>query len=344
MSNKRGITALVGAAVGLGAGAVAQRAAVNRRRKRDPEGDEEFGTRRGVRAQRIRLDDGAQVFVEEIGPGSAKGAIFVHGSALRTDTWHYQFEGLGSHRLVFCDLRGHGLSGPAGDRDYTMETLTGDLIAVMDAVGLDEAVVVGHSVGGMIALELAKRYPERLGKQVQGLVLTNTTYGPVTESLIGGGTGLARIERVTRRPFDALKSQHARIEALRKVMKPSDAMFWMVALAGFGKDASAKQVDFVYDMISETQIEVVFDLVRSYRDFDMTHHLDMVTVPAMVLGGTEDKLTSIRASEYLGEHLPKAELHVFEGCGHMAMLERHEEFNELVEGFLDDVLGRNGGR
>ncbi|MQA99644.1 MAG: alpha/beta fold hydrolase [Actinobacteria bacterium] len=344
MASKRGITALVGAAVGVGASAVAQRVALNRRRKHDPEAEERFGTRRGVRAQRIRLDDGAQVFVEEVGPESPKGAIFVHGSALRTDTWHYQFEGLGDHRLVFCDLRGHGLSGPTGDKDYTMETLTGDLVAVMDEVGLEEAVVVGHSVGGMIALEIAKRYPERLGNQIRGLVLANTTYGPITETLIGGGTGLARIERVTRRPFDALKSQHARIEALRKLMKPSDAMFWIVALTSFGKDASAKQIDFVYDMISETPIEVVFDLVRSYRDFDMTDHLDMVTVPTLVLGGSEDRLTSVRASAYLGEHLPKAELHLFEGSGHMCMLERHEEFNRLVERFLDDVLGRNGGR
>jgi pimeloyl-ACP methyl ester carboxylesterase len=344
MASKRGITALVGAAVGLGAGAIAQRAALNRRRQRDPEAHEDFGTRRGVRAQRIRLSDGAQVFVEEIGGESPKGAIFVHGSALRTDTWHYQLDGLGDHRLVFCDLRGHGLSGPSGDNDYTMETLTGDLVEVMDAVGLEEAVIVGHSVGGMIALELAKRHPHRLGRQVKGLVLTNTTYGPVTETLIGGGTGLARIERITRRPFDALKSQHARIEALRKVVRPSDTMFWMVALAAFGKDASAKQIDFVYDMVSETPIEVVFDLVRSYRDFDMTDHMDMVTVPALVMGGTEDRLTSVRASEYLGEHLPKADLHIFEGCGHMAMLERHGEFNDLVERFLDDVLGTNGGR
>ena len=121
-------------------------------------------------------------------------------------------------------------------------------------------------------------------------------------------------------------------------------MFWMVALAAFGKDASAKQIDFVYDMVSDTPIELVFDLVRSYRDFDMTDHLDTVTVPALVIGGSEDRLTSVHGSEYLGEHLPKAELHVFDGVGHMSMLERHEQFNDLVERFLDDVLGKNGGR
>ena len=344
MASKKGIGALVGAAVGLGAAAVAERAALKRKRQRDPEGEEEFGTKRGVRSQRIRLSDGAQVFVEEVGPESRKGAIFIHGSALRTDMWHYQFDGLGEHRLIFCDLRGHGLSGPAGEKDYSMETLTADLCDLLEELDLEEVVIVGHSVGGMIALELCKRFPDRVGRQVKGLVLTNTTYGPVTETLIGGGTGLARFERITRRPFDALRSQHSRIEALRKVVRPSDAMFWMVALAAFGKGASAKQIDFVYDMVSETPIEVVFDLVRSYRDFDMTDHLDLVTVPCLVIGGTEDRLTTVRASEYLAEHLPKADLHVFDGVGHMSMLERHEEFNRLVEGFLDDVLGKNGGR
>lgn len=344
MASKRGVGALVGAAVGLGAAAVAERAAIKRRRQRDPEGNEDFGSKRGVRSQRIRLSDGAQVFVEEAGPDPRKGAIFIHGSALRTDMWHYQFDGLGDHRLIFCDLRGHGLSGPTGDKDYSMETLTADLCEVIDHLDLDEVVIVGHSVGGMIALELCKRHPDRLSRQVKGLVLTNTTYGPVTETLIGGGTGLARFERVTRRPFDALKSQHARLETLRKVVRPSDAMFWMVALAAFGKKASAKQIDFVYEMVSETPVEVVFDLVRSYRDFDMTNHLDMVTVPCLVIGGTEDRLTTVRASEYLAEHLPKAELHVFDGVGHMSMLEEHESFNYLVGAFLDDVLGRNGGR
>lgn len=292
----------------------------------------------------IDLPDGARIFVEEVGPEEAsKGAVFIHGSVLRTDIWHYQIAGLDGHRLAFSDLRGHGLSQPKGRAAYSLATLADDLLATIDELGLQETVIVGHSIGGMIALQLCKARPDLLGASIKGLVLVNTTYGPVTETLIGSGV-IARIERVTRRPFDVLGGQHERIERWRKLVRPSDAIFWGVAYGAFGPDASPKQIDFTYDMLSETPAEIIFDLVRSYRDHDMAEHLGDVTVPALVIGGTHDRLTQPKASRYLAEHLPKAELHIFERCGHMSMLERHEEFNSLVTDFLKDTLGAPGAK
>lgn len=340
MARRKGLTAWAGAAVGVGAGLVAQRAAINRRRGRDPEAHEDFGSRRGERSKIISLPDGAHVFIEEIGPArSKKAALFIHGSALRTDVWHYQMTELTGRRLVFCDLRGHGQSELRGEAAYSMETLSDDLAAVLDDIGAKELVIVGHSIGGMIALELCKRRPELLDTPIKGLVLVNTTYGPVTETLIGGGVGLARLERVARRPIDALGRQSTRIERLRRLIKPSDLAFWAVAIMGLGPKASAKQIDFVFEMLSETPADVIFDLLRSYRDFDMTHHLGDVTVPTLVIGGTHDRITVPQASEHLAEHLPKAELKIFEDCGHMVMLERHDEFNAMLERFLKDTLG-----
>jgi pimeloyl-ACP methyl ester carboxylesterase len=57
------------------------------------------------------------------------------------------------------------------------------------------------------------------------------------------------------------------------------------------------------------------------------------------VGGTHDRLTVGHASEFIAEHLPKAELHMLEGCGHMSMFERHREVNGLIAEFLDDTLG-----
>lgn len=336
--DRKGLLALAGAVAGLAAGVVAERAVVKRKRASDPEAGQAFGTRRGERSQTIELADGARIFIEEVGPEAPRGAVFIHGSVLRTDLWHYQMEGLGDHRLVFCDLRGHGLSQPKGSASYRMATLADDLAAVIDASGLEEVVLVGHSVGGMIALELAAAHPEWLGGRIRGLVLVNTTHGPVTETLLGS-TVVARIERVTRRPFDALGSQASRIDRLRQIVRPSDALFWAVALASFGPKASAGQIDFVYDMLADTPSDVIFDLIRAYRDYDMTDRLGDIAVPALVIGGSSDRITQVRGSELLGDSLPKAELKVFPGCGHMSMLERHDEFNGLVRGFLDDVLG-----
>jgi pimeloyl-ACP methyl ester carboxylesterase len=337
MANKRWL-ALAGTAAGVAAGVIAERVALKKKRSRDTESDERFGSRRGERSRTIPMPDGAKLFIEEVGPSSKKGVVFIHGSVLRTDTWHYQLPGIGSHRLVFYDLRGHGLSQPKGNAPYTLPTLAADLEAVLDDCGLDEAVIVGHSVGGMAALEFCVAHPEWLGSRVKGIVLVNTTYGPVTET-ITASAAIARLERLTRRPFDVIGKQHLRIDALRRVIRPTDAVFWGVAVAAFGPGASAAQIDLVYDMLAETPSDVIFDLVKCYRDFDMTERLDEVTVPALVIGGTHDRLTVERASRYLAEHLPKADLKVFDKCGHMAMMERHEEFNELLEGFLNDTLG-----
>jgi pimeloyl-ACP methyl ester carboxylesterase len=337
--SKRGITALATAAAGLGVGLVAQRSLVNRRRRNDPEGGEPFGRVRGVRQRTVERPDGSKIFIEEAGPEVSRGAVFVHGSVLRTDVWHYQLPGLGDHRLVFYDLRGHGLSRPKGDADYNITTLAEDLRAVIEDCGLDEVVVVGHSVGGMIALQLCHLFPGLLGSQVKGLVLTNSTYRPAVETLVGGAA-VARLEHALRRPLDFVGGRHESVERLRRILKPSDSLFLAVAFAAFGPHASARQIDFTYDMLSDTSADVIFELIKTYRDFDVTDHLGDITVPALVFTGTHDRLTVTEASEYLAEHLPKAELHVFERTGHMTMLERHREFNELVTAFLDDTLGR----
>jgi pimeloyl-ACP methyl ester carboxylesterase len=117
-------------------------------------------------------------------------------------------------------------------------------------------------------------------------------------------------------------------------------MFWGVAFAAFGPGASARQIDFVYDMVAETTSDVIFELVKSYRDFDARDRLDEIRVPVLVVGGEHDRLTLPEASVYLAEHLPKAELHILEGSGHMSMLERYARVNEMLERFFDDVLGR----
>jgi pimeloyl-ACP methyl ester carboxylesterase len=339
---RKGFVTLAGAAVGVGAGLVAQRSMVNRRRRNDPEAGEPFGKRRGDRSTTITRPDGAELFVEEVGPESKAGIVFLHGSALRTDVWHYQMNAFEGRRLIFYDLRGHGLSQPKGEDEFTISTLTEDLAAVIEAADLEEVVIVGHSVGGMIALELACRHHELLGDKVKGLVLTNTTHRPVYETTVGGAM-LSRFERLARNPLDALGNYHQSVERLRKIIRPTDQVFLAVSVAAFGPRASAKQIDFTYDMLAETPSDVIFDLFRSYRDFDVSECLDEVTVPALVVTGTHDRITVPKASDFLAENLPKAELKVLQGSGHMSMLERHKEFNETLEAFFKDVLGPVNG-
>lgn len=341
MAKRTGLLALAGTAVGVGAGLAAQRTAVRRRRLNDTEAGEKFGSRRGVRGRTIDLPDGARIFIEEAGPPSKKGAVFLHGSALRTDVWHYQLEGIGEHRLVFYDLRGHGLSQPKGDRRYNITTLVDDLLAVIEDCGLEEVVVVGHSVGGMIALDLCGSRPDLLGSLIKGVVCVNTTHRPAYET-VTGGAAIARAERFLRRPLDAIGANHRRVDYLRRVIKPSDSLFLAVSFSAFGPHASARQIDFTYDMLAETPTDVIFDLFKAYRDFEVTDLLPDVTVPVLVITGSHDRITVPGASQFLAENLPKAELKMFDDCGHMTMLEKHEEFDAMLSEFFDEVLAGKG--
>jgi pimeloyl-ACP methyl ester carboxylesterase len=333
--------ATAGTVVGVGAGLVMQHSTVAKRRRHDPEGAERFGSRRGIRSRKLALADGGELFVEEVGPETDRAAVFIHSSAMRTDVWHYQIPGIGSHRLVFYDLRGHGLSHPKGAAPFTIRQLAEDLLEVIDATGIREVVLVGHSIGGMIALEFCEERPELLDSLVKGLVLANTTYRPAVESLGLGGAAISRMERFTRRPLDVLGNHAVPIDRLRNVLPPSDLFFLAVSVATFGPSASARQIDLIYDMMSETGTDVLFDLMKAYRHFDVRDCLDRLTVPALVIGGTHDRLTLPSASVYLAEHMPQAQLQLLEGCGHMSMLERHEEFNAMLKSFLDETLGRD---
>ncbi len=336
---RNGWLALAGTATGLAVGLAAERAALQRRRRHDPEGGQDFGRVRGEHARKIELQDGARLFIEELGPRSDAGIVFIHGSTLRTDVWHYQMLGLEGRRRIFYDLRGHGLSQPKGDAGFHISTLADDLQGVLEDCALKEAVLVGHSVGGMIALELCKSRPEVLGAPVKGLVLLNSTHRPAIETIIGGAA-VARFERATRRPFDLVGRQSLHIDRLRRAVKPSDAIFWGVAIAAFGPRPSPKQVDFTYELVGDTPAGVMFDLVRCYRDFDMTDHLGRIHAPALVVSGTHDRLTVTDASRQLAARLPNSELVVLEGCGHMSMLERHAEVNTMIERFVKRILDR----
>jgi pimeloyl-ACP methyl ester carboxylesterase len=331
--NRRGLLGLAGAAVGLGAGIAAEHTLVRRRRRNDPESREPFGNRRGLRSRVIERPDGARIFIEEAGPRKRRGCVFVHGSALRTDTWHYQLAGIDAHRLVFFDLRGHGRSTQSRDSMYSIESLGDDLGAVIADSKLDEVVIAGHSVGGMIALDYAVRNSDQLGSRIKGLALLNATYRPPIETLTGGAA-LTKAERFLRHPLDLIGKQSRHIDRLREFVRPTDALFWTVSFAAFGPGAPATHVDFSYDMLADTPADVIFNLIKAYRDFDVRDLLDEVKVPVLVIGGTHDRLTLPTASEYMAERLPDAELHLLAGCGHMSMLERHDEINSLLDDFL----------
>jgi pimeloyl-ACP methyl ester carboxylesterase len=343
MAKKRGSQggivawAVGAAALGLGAGVAVERALIGRGRKRpDPLAEVPYGKLTGDRRYEVASFDGATLVADEFGPADAtSGAIFAHGYCLDRTIWHHQMTEFDTDRkFVYYDARDHGQSrGGQANRDT--KTLAADLKAVLDHSGLRDAVLVGHSLGGMTVLEFCREHADEMGGRVRGIVLVNTTYTDAIKTLFAAGV-LVPIDRRVRRLIERLLNDPVSSRALR--LRGDDLSWILVKLFGFGPDASPAQVDYIQRLLTRFPSPALVEMMAGLREFDMEEALDSITVPTLILAGGDDRITTVRASKRMAEEIPQAQLHVFEDTGHVSMMERRDEFNALVGDFLDKTL------
>ena len=185
--------ALVAAAVGATAGLAAERVVVGRRLRRggSTPGRMGLGQLRGP-SRRVTCEDGVELHVEveeahRSAPWKDLTVVFVHGYALNQDCFHFQRLALhGSARLVFYDQRSHGRSGRGTPESSTLAQLASDLETVIEATAPEgPLVLVGHSMGGMTILELARVAPQLFGERVLGVALLSTSAGEMAGVTLG---------------------------------------------------------------------------------------------------------------------------------------------------------------
>jgi pimeloyl-ACP methyl ester carboxylesterase len=284
--------------------------------------------------------DGTELAVNVIGPRGAPTIVFAHGFSLDMTAWHYQWAHFSKRfRCVLLDHRGHGRSERAASGDYSLDALGRDLKAVLDAeVENGPAVLVGHSMGGMGILSFAAQFPEELGERVRAVVLADTGAANfVSEMATGLGAHAAGLlsrgaSRLARRP-DRVHRIRSRAFAGR-----GDLAFLIARATNFGPDVAPSLVDHVVEIAARAPVDVWSELLVSLIELDLTHSLRRVEAPALVVVGELDRLTPPSAARAMVRELPDARLVVIGGAGHCAMLERHERFNEEMEGFFREAL------
>ncbi len=136
---------------------------------------------------RIKRPDGTELQVECYGPAGAPPIVMSHGCGFNSSEWFYAKRSLAQRfRVIVYDEAGLGLSTRPGNNDYSMEKMAADLKAVVAFAGDLPVILVGHSIGGMIILNLCKSFPELMGREVAGLVLGHTSYtNPVRTTKYG---------------------------------------------------------------------------------------------------------------------------------------------------------------
>jgi 3-oxoadipate enol-lactonase len=233
--------------------------------------------------------------------GEGDALVLVHGHPFDRSMWHPQlFDGW---RVIAPDLRGYGESTVVPGVT-PLSTFAADIAALLDHLGVRRFVLGGLSMGGQIVLECHRQFPSR----IRGLILADTSAQAETPAGREHRTRMA--ERLLREGMAGYTA-----EALPKMVSPHNT------------EAAA----FVSAMMLAAPPDGAAAALRGRAERpDYTPMLPTITVPTLVVVGSDDEFTPISQAEYLHTRIPDSTLVVVDGAAHMPNLERPAEFNAAV--------------
>lgn len=227
---------------------------------------------------------------------SSPAIVFVHGAGGDHLVWNGQLAAVADLATGYgIDLPGHGRSTGAG-RD-SIERYSDVVVAFLDAVQVKSAIIVGHSMGGGIALKMALTHPQR----VMGL------------GLVGTGGRLRVLPQI-----------------LNGVLLDFQATAKMLNLNSFSDTADPSLVSAgEQNVLANSPAVLKEDFVACDR-FDVMDRLSEIRIPTLVICGKQDKMTPLKYSEFLVSKIPGARLVTVEGAGHNVMIERPASVNQAL--------------
>ncbi len=287
----------------------------------------------------VVADDGARLHVEvdEVA-GSPLTVVLVHGFTARLEEFALQRETLaGRYRTVLYDQRGHGRSGWGDVRHATIDQIGRDLSAVLERhVPSGPVVLLGHSMGGMTVMALARQRPELFGTRVTGVFLLATSAGDlVTGGVVGA---IARIGK--RLGLLPLWLWWLRVTAplLQRLRRPGTRLGYAVIRRQlFGRDdADPATVRQVQDLLEQAPFTISAAFYPSLLVHDESAALPILSrVPVTVLVGDSDRLTPASHSRRMAAAIgPSAELVVVPGAGHSVNITRRAVVDDALLGLL----------
>lgn len=245
------------------------------------------------------------------GPETTGGLplVLIHGHPFDRTMWAPQTEAFAaSRRVMVPDLRGYGAS-PVVPGTTPLARFAQDIAELLDALEVRHFVLAGLSMGGQIAMDCYRQFPER----IRGLVLADTFPDPETAE--GRRVRAAMAERLLREGMRGYAD-----EVLERMVAPYA-----------GPEVKAH----VHRMMAAAPPEGAAAALRGRAERpDYRGLLTRVTVPALVVVGADDTFTPVSDAEAMHAALPDSTLCVIEGAAHLPNLERPVEFNEALTEFL----------
>jgi pimeloyl-ACP methyl ester carboxylesterase len=276
----------------------------------------------------LTTDDGASLYFQVQGEGTP-GVILCDGLGCDGWVWKYLLPRLRErHRVVRWHYRGHGQSGIATEPDrlgmlYTCE----DLAAVMDAAGMKQAIIFGHSMGAQVALEFHRMFRDR----VLALGLLCGSYGTPLDTFHDG--------TLLKKVFPTL---HAAVEAfprgaslLTRLALSTDLAIDAALFLELNRELLKRQ-DLIpyFEHLARMDPVVFVRTLKSLAEHTAFDHLPHVDVPTLVVGGAKDKFTPVWLSQKMAEAIPGATYVLAPQGSHTAPLEQPELVWDAVQRFL----------
>ncbi|WP_182481137.1 alpha/beta fold hydrolase [Nocardioides immobilis] len=268
--------------------------------------------------------DGRRLTYVDYGDGPP--VLMVHGMAGSWETWLANIPALGErHRVIAVDLPGFGGSEPLPTED-SFGSYVSSLRALLDELAIPSVAIVGHSLGGLVALSFAAQEPDR----TRCVILVS-----------GGGVELSSIRlRAIQIVFRCLAAVLAVPGAHRLLTTRVIGRLVMSPAVHAGRGVPP---DLLRRMVPQRVSPGFMDAVRRGSEQLTVLDLRLVTAPVLLVWGRHDRILPVAAGEKLDRSLLQSRLVVVEGAGHCAMFEDPDEFLGLATNFLDmQLVDRNG--
>jgi pimeloyl-ACP methyl ester carboxylesterase len=281
---------------------------------------------------------GARLHVEMYGPSDGQPLILTHGWSLDSRVWHYAKRDLDRFRLIVWDLPGLGQSKRAHGK-VDMAGFAQDLATVLGLAEGRPAVLVGHSIGGMIIQTLARDRPQLFGREIGGVVLLNTTYTNPLKTMILSGLAQALRWPVIE-PMMRLKIWLAPLVWLSSWQSYLSGSAHIATRFGFGRSVTRSQLDKTVLLMTMQNPAVSAHGDLAMFRWDSEAGLRTSRAPVLVIGGSVDIVTKPEASEVITRNVSGGRIHIIDGANHMGPIERADVYNKAIATFADGVSVR----
>lgn len=232
--------------------------------------------------------------------------LFIHGAGQRAYTWRFQEALFINHpkfNYIALDLPGRAGSEGAGLR--TVSDYKDFLLEFINSLELENIILIGHSMGGGIAMLMAIEHPERF----KALVLVATS------------------AKLSVAP-----------ETMEKVRDNYQEFYEISPTRAFAEESSQELKDEYRSGLIDTGSEVCYGDLMACNVFDIMNEVEKIHVPTLIISADKDIMTPSKYGEYLHQKIYGSEFHIIKGSGHFVMQEKAEEVNHILVHFLDDII------